>query len=198
MDPITASLAFATIVGLLSDFKAERTASSDDEYKDFVDWLSEKRHNSLVRKLSSNADLSKSIRDLLTKGHDDVVQRLESIDSILRDVASKIPAFSAIAASTSKETQLSDEAVDILTQFVVSEASFLVQLETSGGVSLIIGDGKRGHISISDERFLEDDLKRLYEYGLLNADTNSSGQRVWRITRTAVKLVEEIDPDHRC
>jgi hypothetical protein len=182
MDPLTASLAFATIVGLLSDFKSERNASSDDEYKDFVDWLSEKRHRSVVSKLNQSTKLAQSIRGLLADSHDDVVRRLENIDEILKDVASRIPAFSAIAAASSSSGYLSDDAVDILTQFVASKASFMVLSHGINSASLIIGDGKRGHISIANARFLEDDLKRLCEYGFMSADTNASGDRKWRIT----------------
>ena len=41
----------ATIVGLICNFKSERRASSDDEYKEFIGWLNTKQHKLVIEEI---------------------------------------------------------------------------------------------------------------------------------------------------
>ena len=191
LDLLTVSLSFATVVGLIAEFKSERKESSDDEYKVFIDWLTQKRHLSVVKRLTENKEMALSIQELLNQNHTEVVARLEGMDQILRGIASRLPSFSGLVTSVSTEHKISDQSLSIITQFVESEASFLIELTISGDVSLIVGDGKGGAISIEDQRFLHDDMSKLYELDFLKADRNGQGSRVWRITRSAEDFVNQ-------
>ena len=48
LEAITLAGAFATTVGLLSSYKAERRAESDDEFMDFHTWLAHNNHNEVI------------------------------------------------------------------------------------------------------------------------------------------------------
>ena len=83
----------ATIVGLLSNFKSERRATSDDEYKEFVEWLDKKRHVTLIEEINSNHLLGLGIKALLSKNHESVVNKLSALDDSLETLASQIDGF---------------------------------------------------------------------------------------------------------
>ena len=51
-------------------------------------------------------------------------------------------------------------------------------------------DGNESEMNISEHRFLEDDLKRLVELGLLRQDLNGNGQNLYIFTRSASELVK--------
>lgn len=50
MEPLITAGAFATIIGLICNFKNERRSVSENEYDDFVGWLNEKQHNKQINK----------------------------------------------------------------------------------------------------------------------------------------------------
>lgn len=105
MDPVTA---FATIVGLLSCFKSERSASSNDEYQDFMAWLHEKQHFEVVESLSGNHDLMAATQALLSRNHQEVVASLNALDSSITTLASQISAFRGLAAAIAPGSLLSN------------------------------------------------------------------------------------------
>lgn len=190
------SITFATIVGLLADFKSEGRDRTDDEYKAFTDMLSHKRHKSLLKELGENHQLASSVKLLLQGNHNELIQKLEGMDSILRGLALNIPVFSDLVSSLPPGSQLSEQSISILREFRDSGADTIVMLETSGGIGLIVSGGKGGSINISDERFLRDDLHVLSECGfLMAAGKNSQGSSLWRITRIGVSFIDQIDKD---
>ena len=62
MELLSASTAFASIIGLICNFKAERKIESDNEYQEFISWLQEKKHKSVIEEVESNHLLGLSIK----------------------------------------------------------------------------------------------------------------------------------------
>ena len=56
----------------------------------------------------------------------------------------------------------------------------------------MILSGASGAIEVKEPKFLDDDLEILYESRLLLVECNGQGSRVFKITREAVKLLNEI------
>lgn len=191
MDPITIAGAFATIVGLVSNFKAERRASSDDEYRDFMEWLSDKRHDEMVDLLQSNHVLSTAIQSLLLRNHDEVIEKLNALDSQLIKLASRIEGFDAISLAISPSSELSEQSVSILQQLDESGGSFFLEMKMYGGTQYQIMDAS-GQISIDEPRFVDDDLKNLCSLGLLIPDYNRKGDRLFRITRASAEYLKQV------
>lgn len=191
LDPITLSASFATIVGLISNFKSERNASSENEYNEFVAWLVEKRHNTVINEINSNHLLSLSIKNTLNQNHEELILKIKGLDISIARLASKVSGFSEIVHAINPNIDFSEQAISIINQLNISLASNFVELNTSDrGSTFLIGDGSGKHINYTDSRFIEDDLKILCKYNFLIRDSNDQGCRRWTITRQAVTFLE--------
>ncbi|WP_298941195.1 hypothetical protein [uncultured Psychromonas sp.] len=181
---------FATLIGLICNFKSERRTASDDEYKEFMEWLETKRHKDVINEIHSNHLLGISIKSLLARNHDAILQKLNQLDSSLIELASQIEGFTDVAAAISPHAGLSEQAFSILKQFDLSGGSVFLEIKDSSGNCYQVMDAQ-GSIEITDARFIDDDLDKLCRLGLLIPDRNKSGGRLFRLTRAAVKLVEQ-------
>lgn len=186
---------FATIIGLICNYKSEKRATAEDEYGGFIEWLEEKRHKDLISELHSNHMLGLSIKNLLNQNNELVLEKLALLDKSILDIASMIGGLKDIAIAFSPEERLSDQAISILKQFEESGGSTFLELKHMQGTDYHVMDGDRNKsvIQLSEERFVNDDLDKLCSLGLLNPDYNSKGSRLFRITRAAVSLVKSLD-----
>lgn len=187
MEPVSA---FATIVGLLASYKSERRAASDDQYKDFLAWLSEHRHEEILRLLEANGRATISLKALIHEDQAILLSRLESIDKILATIASRVEGVGELAIAVNPESELSKQALSILRQVDSAEASAFLVGKYIGGQSLLhLIDGSGDQVEFEEPRFLEDDLNTLVSSGLLIQDRNSKGDPIYRFTRQAANLV---------
>ncbi len=193
IDPITASTTFATIVGLIGQFRSERASSDSKEFKDFELWLESNRQTELITSLKENVSAIEGIKELLLEDKDVLLNRLEALDSALTAFASNVRGFSKIAEAINPEAVLSEQAISILQQFKESEASKILEAHSFGGLSYMFIDGNGGELGFDDQQFIEDDLLTLVDLGLLRTDYNSQGTRMFLFTRTALKLVGELN-----
>jgi hypothetical protein len=186
VDPLTAATSFATIVGLLSNFKSERSGT---QLSEFIEWLKEKRHDDVALSIEHNQSLAIQLKSILSLNHQELVQRLDALDAVLSSVAIHVETFSNLAAAVRSSSILSDQAISIVKQFVASGAREFWEHKALGpeGTSyhLIGGSGK---LEIPEPRFAEDDLNTLVELGILRLDFGSKGTRKFIITRQAVQL----------
>ncbi len=192
MELSTITTTFAIIVGLIANFKSERRATSDDEYKDFVAWLDAKRHKNVIEKINSNHSLGLGIKHLLQQNHEEVIKKLQILDSLIITIASQVSGLNEIASAISPNTKISDQAISIIRQLDQSGGSLFLEIAVRGGTLYQVMDGK-GSIEMSEERFIEDDLNTLCSLVFLISDVNSQGHRLFRITRNAVKFLQAID-----
>ncbi len=188
MEPIVAATTFATIVGLLGQFKAERRASEKCTIDDYVNWLQAHRHEQLVHLIQSNTALSHSIEAIVAEQHDEVMDRLRDLDQLLTDVASHIAGFGPLAEALAVESRLSEQAVSILHQLNLAEASQFLEVRSSGGTEYLIFAGKQREIRVEEARFILDDLETLCRLGLLLAEHGRKGDRIFTITRTGAQV----------
>jgi hypothetical protein len=186
MDPLTAATSFATIVGLLSNFKSER---SGNQLSDFIEWLKEKRHEDVALSIERNQSLAVQLKSILALNHQELVDRLDSLDSVLASVASHVETFSSLATSVRPSVALSSQSISIIKQFVASGANEMWERKVLGpsGTSYHFIGGS-GALQIDEPRFVEDDLNTLVEFGILRLDYGSKGTRKFIITRQAVQL----------
>ncbi|AOH37501.2 hypothetical protein BGP89_09060 [Luteimonas sp. JM171] len=191
MEPITTAAAFASIVGLLSDFVSHRDTSDAKGFDDFMAWLSENRHEELRNLLQSNTTTTLSIKALFNESRQEIIDRLSSLDKSLASVASGIDLYRGLAASIHPEALLSEQAMSVLGQFYDSGASKLLEGKMMSGVILLFIDGKNGTVEFPEPRFIEDDLDTLLSLGLLGLTHNGKGERVFKFTRAAAVLVEQ-------
>lgn len=188
MDLSATAGAFATIVGLISNFKSER---SGGEMAEFIGWLREKRHEDIAAAISSNAELLGHLTALLSTNHSELVEKLNKLDRAISSYASHIDGLSGVAHSIHPEVNVSEQAISILRQLVASKAKLFMEQKVMTGEpdKYILMEGGNGKIKYDEPQFIEDDLKTLVELGLLRLEFGSRGNRRFFVTRAAVKLV---------
>jgi len=192
MEPLTSATAFATIVSLIAQFRAEHGASAATEADEFMSWLAENRHSEIKELLELNTGATIGIKALLSVNQTELIEKLEQLDSALAIYASSLPEFVGLAATLRPNSTLSDQALSILNQLEKSGGSKILEMHANGFIILKILDGSGGSIEADDLRFIEDDLKTLVEFGLLRHDYNSSGNNLYLLTRAASKFVASL------
>lgn len=191
MDLLTSATTFATIVGLLSNFKSER---SGGELSDFIAWLKQKNHEDVASNIASNKSLVSELSQILATNHDELCEKLSALNDIIAGIASNISLFSALASSTNPESIISDQAVSIIRQLVESGAKEFLEIKVkTGDPDTYTLMGVPGEIKYNEPRFMEDDLNTLVALGLLRLEFGSRGSRRFQVTRNAVNFVSVLD-----
>lgn len=190
MDPFTAAGAFATIVGLICNFRKERGAMAALDHRQFIEWLEYHRHEEIKNLITSTIGLQSEVDKLLCADHALIIEKLDMINQTLAGLLSQVVEFRGLAHALIPTAELSDQAISIVGQLVGSGSSFFHRIKLMGGWSLQLEKG--GQISYSEPRFLDDDLEQLIRLDLLGRDFGGSGKEIYRITRNAVRLVNAI------
>ncbi|MFG0248364.1 MAG: hypothetical protein ACF8OB_05710 [Phycisphaeraceae bacterium JB051] len=185
MEPITLASAFATIVGLMGVFKAEQRAEETASINQYIEWLRQHQHEQLVDLILNNVELSNSIQSFLSIQHDEVMNKLQSLDQVISEVASHLASFKPITDAMSIKSRISLQAVSILRQLNEHNASKFAISKTFNGTTYKTWDRqpKDCSIEITEPRFIDDDLHILCELGLLRINSNQKGLQVFSLTR---------------
>ncbi len=190
MEPITLTTSFATIISLLASYKTEQRSISDDDYKSFMSWLAENNQNEIKDLLELNTQATIGIKALLSQDKKVLLEKLDAIDEIVSNVASRIEGFEQVAIAFHPDAEISEQAFSVLKQLMDSGCSKFLQSKTLGREPIyIIMGGTGGQIKYHEPQFIEDDLSTLVRLGLLNLDYNSKGSELYIITRSAGKLI---------
>lgn len=181
-------MSFATIVGLLSNYKSERSGT---KLTDFVEWLKEKNHEDVARSIEQNQALSSQLQSVLALNHQELVQRLDSLDQVLSSVAAHVETFSSLAITVRPSSVLSEQAIAVVKQFVASGAKefWQTQFLSDLGPKFVLM-GASGNLDVAEPRFIEDDLNTLVELGILRLKYGSKGTKQFVITRQAAALAQ--------
>lgn len=190
MDLLGTASALATVVGLLGQFKSSKDAAQGKDFNEFMAWLIESGHQELKSLIEANHTTTIGIKAVLNQQNADLAEILSRIDSVIASFASTLSGFSDISAGLKPESLLSNQALSILQQFESSGASKAVEQKFYSGAVLHPLDGQSGSFELSDQRFLEDDLRGLLRIGLLELTQNSKGDRVFHYTRAASALIK--------
>ena len=192
MNPLSIAGAFATIIGLLCNFKNEQRTASENEYNSFIKWLIEKKHDQVIEFLKENSSLSESIKAFLNENNEIIMRKLNSIDEIVSNIASNIEGLSEIVRAINPNLRISEQCISLLKQLDESGASSFMEVKDRRNKYLQLHDGGSGDIHFEEPRFLEDDLNTLVEYGFLRLEFIGSGSRVFHLTRQAVEFLQLI------
>lgn len=191
MDPLTIASSFATIIGLLCNYKGENRNREDAELDDFLLWLHNSNHKEIAELINGNNKICSGVENILKKKHNELVSTMTEIDSALASFASKIDSFKDIALAIKPNSELSNQSISILRQLADSGCSGFLEINLGVGVNLQLLEG--GTIDCREPIFLEDDLCKLHELGMLRLDYNKSGNRVFKITRSSLNIIKAIE-----
>lgn len=193
MEPITLSASFASIVGLLGTYRSENRSVKQDDFNNFMMWLTKSNHSEVKEFLEVNTQATIGIKALLNQDREQLFQKLEALDEVISTIASRIDGFSEVTTAIYPNSELSEQAVSILRQLLDSEGSKFLKSEALGiKPQFLILDGKGGNIEYDEPQFIDDDINTLIDIGLLKVDYNSRGNRLYVITRAAVKFLNAI------
>lgn len=189
MDPLTAAGAFATLIGLVCNFKAERSSGSLDA---FIVWLQEKHHDDVAAAIQRDANLVESLRALFATNHAELMDRIGRLDEAMSAVAAHVGTFSSVARSLRPNLALSDQAVSILRQLVEAQAKEIWEMKKFTGEPdeyLLMGGIGNGPLKYDEPLFIDDDFQTLCALGLLQPKVSLKGDRFFGVTRAAVAFV---------
>lgn len=188
MDPF----AFATIVSLLATFQSGREGKKDLE--SFKQWLIENNHSNMITIIDSNESLQQDLTSFMNQNHEQVMTQLSILNDSMISLASQMKGLGNIASSFDSNNGLSDQAVDVLRQFVQSGSSKMYYMKnTSGrGNDFYVLEGAPD-IEYSEPRLIEDDINSLVNTGLITVTIGSKGGYMYKITRQAIRFVDAID-----
>jgi len=191
MEPLIAS--FATIVSLIGQFRSERGASEQNQFNDFIAWLSQSQHDEIAKNLELNTKATIGIKALLQQDRQVFLQYIERIDNAITAFASAFDGFSEVAKGLKPNSVLSKQALLILRQFKKAGASKLLDADSGSGPLYLFIDGAPGSVQLEvlEERFIEDDFGVLVDLGLLRTDFNSSGNTIYIFTRAALEVTNQ-------
>jgi len=192
MDPLASAGIFATIVGLLCNFKTERSGGNLDN---FIEWLREKHHEDVVVAIQRDARLVASLSSILTTNHTELMDRVGRLDEALCAVAAHVGQFSSLARAVRPELGLSEQAVSIVSQLVESEADAIWEMKVySGGADeyLLMGGVGQRNVQYDEPRFIDDDLNALCDIGFLRLEIGSKGTRKFGVTRAAAAFIKAL------
>lgn len=188
MDPF----AFATIVGLLATFQSGREGKRDIE--EFKSWLSVNNHGNMVSIIENNHNMQQQLTMFMSQNHDQVMSQLSTLNDLMISIASHMQGLGNIASSFAPNSGLSEQAVDVLRQFVHSGSTNMHYRKNNGlrGNDYYILEGAPD-IEYSDPRFIGDDINSLVNSGLITLSRGSKGGYIYKITRQAVRFIDAID-----
>lgn len=188
MDPF----AFATIVGLLATFQFNRDGQSDLE--DFKHWLEENNHSNMVSIIENNQGIQQQLAVFMNQNHDQVMSQLSTLNDLMVSLASHMQGLGSLAAGFDPNGGLSDQAIDVLRQFVNSGSTNMhYRKNNSGrGGDFYVLEGAP-NIEYSESRFIGDDINSLVNSGLITLSRGSKGGHIYKITRQAVSFIDAID-----
>lgn len=186
MEPLTMGTTLAVLIGLLRAFKQERGEAKGQSAREFMDWLENHRHQELKSLILTTHGLSDEIDRILQQDHREMLAKLDRIDEMLASLTAHVQGLSGITSALRPQGELSDQAIGILEWFVKTGAGTFFVNWHEGGVDLQSDNGAT--MDVGEARFLDDDIGRLLEYGLvLNEEMENLA--AYKITRGAVRYV---------
>jgi hypothetical protein len=190
-DPLTSASAFATLIGLLCNYRQEQGAREALNHQKFVEWLEYHRHEEIKNLICSTATLRGEVDQLLRADHDLILEKLDAVNTALASLMSQVVEFRGLSMTMLPEAELSDQAVMVLRQLVKSDSQYIIYMTWDAGCVLQLNQG--GHIDFTEPRFLGDDLDKLASLGLLKPEYGSGDAIMYHVTRNAVRLIGAID-----
>ena len=191
MDPF----AFATIIGLLATFQSSREGrEAKKDLESFKQWLSENSYNNMIAVIESNQNLQQDLTSFMNQNHEQVMAQLSTLNNLMVTLASHMQGLGSLASRFDFNHGLSDQAIDVLRQFVNSGSSKMHHMKNysgEGGDHYVLEGSP--NIKYSELRFIEDDIDSLVNTGLITVYKSPKNNIIYTITRQAVSFIDAVD-----
>lgn len=203
------SFGIASLFGYLAQFFSERAnnqkATEQATIDEYLEWLRRNNHQEVVTLITDNADLSASIKTLLSQQHQTVIEMLKKIDAVVGSVAAGIEILRPIAESRPfADSQLSDSSIDIIQWLTREQFSGFLVVPARGDDITLVALGRRSadfnapppqtNHDVLEPQFFEDDIATMLELGVLRETFNGKGDSLYHLTRGGSKLAKSLAP----
>lgn len=135
-----------------------------------------------------------SIKAILNQQYSELAEALGKIDTALAGIVAAMGGFSDLATSIHPGDSLSDQAKGILVGLNAYETGKMLVYKSHSGYRLVpLGRnvGRGASLSVTEQRFLEDDLRRLVDLGFLSKQKGPKDSS-YTVTRAGDKLASEL------
>jgi hypothetical protein len=189
MEPLQAASAFATIISLIRIFRQERGAVEGLDHRMFIEWLETHRHQEIKDLISITYHLQAEVDQLMRADHAVIIQKLDMLDSAMASLASRVAEFRPMVMKLISSADLPEQAISILKQLEASRTGWFMCKHTNVVTLMMQG----GNITITDPKFVGDDVATLVNLCLLNVRPSKDGTPIYEINRNAMRLLESIN-----
>lgn len=182
-DPLSLGM-FLSLVGLIATYQQLKDGRLSGDASEFQTWLIQSGFRDIAGKIDESASLQMSLATLLEEDSTHIKEKLETIEDVVRSVASRIEGFSKLASAIPHEEYLSDQACDFLKRLDSTQSGEVLCHIQGGRVSVAFLPVSSGSYQPTEPRFFGDDVNKLAGAGWLRlARYNGSGQPIYAITR---------------
>ena len=137
MDLILAATTYATIAGLVCNFKQERNNQRDLTHEQFVAWLDERKREDLKEFILRSQEIPNEIQTLLKEDTEAILVRMKE----LRDSLAELPTSIRDIARSIETTRARSDRISLLFQ-LIAEAERDAQLWEHRGMFVIRNSAK--------------------------------------------------------
>ena len=192
MDPITG---IGLILGLIPLYQREGDKRKQKSKDDFFQWLVMHNFEDVKKTITSNIELNNQIEELLKISHEQLMLRFDEVEKHLVSILNKFDEFNSLSKllssiGSSEIEKLSNQEISILKQFVDSGARTLIDLGTLDDP--VCWQAGEVQINVKDVRFLNSNLERLSQLGLLSEQISKSGSSYYELTEAALDYIEKL------
>ncbi len=196
MSPIEASTIFATLVGLICNWKQERGSVATERFQDFLRWLTNHNFQALRSQIVESTEIEQALHKLLRQDSAILSQKLDLVCRGLSALSDRIEVLAPIshAINASREGALSDQAIRILKHFDQTDAERLILLDSPQPSKFALMPGT--FYDVAAPKFLADDIASLEFFGLIRRlhDTYDGSAGMFTLTRLGSSYAAQI-PD---
>ncbi len=194
MDSAFLAQNFATLVGLLCNFRQERGSEKTSSHQEFIEWLAYHKHEELKNLIVNDSHVAREVDALLQKNQEAILQQIKELNQALATVLTRVVDFSGLADVLVPGVGLSEQAKGFLTKFADSDFRFMNFWPQLGTLKLANGFNDFGELLKPIEpRFVEDDLKTLARMGALEIE-HTGDCLSFKLTRTGAALARARKP----
>jgi hypothetical protein len=145
MNPLAAATTFATLVGLICNFRQEKGEHEALNHQEFIEWLEYHRHEELKNLIVNTATLQTEVDKLLRSDHAKMLQKLDHIGEILVSLVGRLDEFRGLASAVAPGAGLSDQSISIIRQ-LVNSGTKKFYYEDLGDEGFILNVGGDDHL----------------------------------------------------
>jgi hypothetical protein len=190
MDPGIISTTLATIVGLLCNYRQEKGDREQLDHRTFVEWLEYHRHEEIKNLICDTYHLQSEVDAILREDSRRLATKLNDIEEMLARLLSRVEALHP-------GVELSAQALEVLSLFVITESDRLVVLHAPEGPKFALFPATGGSAPtyrVPQPRLLDDDVRTLLGLGLIIQDPRADygGEAIFRLSRPGIHYVQRI------